>query len=90
MSAVSCTLAVKVIPNAPRTEIAGRLGDAVKIKLHAPPVEGRANSALCEFLANRLDLPRRAITFLRGDTSRQKVLRIDGLSAAEVKARLEP
>jgi len=89
MSAVSSTLAVKVIPNAPRTAIAGRLGDAVKIKLHAPPVEGRANAALCEFLADHLGLPRRAITLLRGDTSRQKVLRIDGLSAAEVNARLE-
>jgi uncharacterized protein (TIGR00251 family) len=85
----SCTLAIKVIPNAPRTGIAGRLGDALKIKLHAPPVEGRANAALCEFLADRLDLPRRAVTLLRGDTSRQKLVRIDGLSPAEVNARLQ-
>lgn len=85
----SCTLAIKVIPNAPRTEIVGWLGDALKIKVHAPPVEGRANDALCEFLADHLDLPRRAITVLRGDTSRQKVLRIDGLSSADLQARLK-
>ncbi len=84
----SCTLAIKVIPNAPRTEIVGWLGDALKIKVHAPPVEGRANDALCEFLAEHLDLPRRAITVARGDTSRQKVLRIDGLSATELQAKL--
>lgn len=85
----SCTLAIKVIPNAPRTEIVGWLGDALKVKIHAPPVEGRANDALCEFLADHLDLPRRAITVLRGDTSRQKVLRIDGLSSADLQARLK-
>ncbi|HVU25494.1 MAG TPA: DUF167 domain-containing protein [Opitutus sp.] len=84
----SCTLAVKVIPNAARTEIAGRLGDAVKIKLHAPPVDGRANAALCDFLAARLGLPRRAITLLRGETSRQKLIRIDGLDLARTRQLL--
>ena len=85
---VACTLAVKVIPNAPRTEVIGRLGAAVKIKVHAPPVEGRANDALCEYLADRLDLPRRAVTVLRGDLSRQKIIRIAGLTLAEVNLRL--
>jgi uncharacterized protein len=85
---VHCTLAIKAIPNAPRSEIVGWLGEALKIKIHAPPVEGRANDALCEFLADALDLPRRAITVLRGDTSRQKVVRIDGLALIEVKSRL--
>jgi len=85
---VSCTLAIKAIPNAPRSEVIGWLGDALKIKVHAPPVEGRATEVLCEFLADELDLPRRAVTVLRGETSRQKVLRIDGLSLAELKSRL--
>jgi hypothetical protein len=84
-----CTLAIKAIPNAPRTEITGWLGAALKVKVHAPPVEGRANAALCEFLAETLGRPRRAVTVLRGDTSRQKLVRIDGLSLAEVQARLE-
>ena len=84
----SCTLAIKAIPNAPRTEIVGWLGDALKIKVHAPPVEGRANDALCAFLAEHLGVPRRAITVLRGDTSRQKLIRIEGLSLTDLRARL--
>ena len=88
MSANSCTVAIKVIPNAPRTEIVGRLGGAVKIKVHAPPVEGRANEALCEFLAEKLRLPRRAVTVLRGTSSQQKVIRIQGLTSAEAQLRL--
>lgn len=83
-----CTIAVKAIPNAPRNEIVGWLGDTLKVKVHAPPVEGRANEALCEFLADHFQLPRRAVTVLRGDTSRQKTIRIDGLSLAELKQRV--
>lgn len=83
-----CTLVIKAIPNAPRNEVVGWLGDALKVKVHAPPVEGRATEALCAFLASELALPRRAITVLRGDTSRQKVLRIDGLSIEAVKLKL--
>ena len=83
-----CTLALKVIPNAPRNEIVGRLGEAVKIKIHAPPVEGRANDTLCDFLAGRLSVPRRSVTVLRGDTYRLKLVRIDGLTIAEVNSRL--
>ena len=85
----SCTLAIKAIPNAPRHQVMGWLGDALKVKVHAPPVEGRANAALCEFLAETLGLPRRAVTVLRGDTSRQKIVRIDGLSLADLKSRLK-
>lgn len=84
----SCTLPIKAIPNAPRSAVVGWLGEALKVKIHAPPVEGRANAALCEFLADSLGLPRRAVTVLRGDTSRQKLVRIDGLTLAEVKAKL--
>ena len=84
----SCRLEVKVIPGASRDEVAGTMGNAVKIKLRAPPVEGRANEALVEFLAEQLDLPRRAISLERGDTSRQKLLRIEGIDLATVRARL--
>lgn len=84
----SCLLGIKAIPNAPRTEVVGWLGDALKIKVHAPPVEGRANEVLCEFLAESLGLPKRAVAVLRGDTSRQKTIRIEGLDLAAVKARL--
>lgn len=81
----SCLLTVKAIPHAPRTEVVGWLGDTLKVKLHAPPVAGRANDELCAFLARELRLPRRAVTLVRGDTSRQKVLRLDGLSLATIR-----
>lgn len=86
--ASSCTLAIKAIPNAPRDEIVGWLGEALKVKVHAPPVEGRANEALCAFLARYFGVPARAVRVLRGDGSRHKTVRIDGLSAAELKAKL--
>jgi uncharacterized protein len=82
----SCTLAIKAIPNAARSEVVGWLGDALKVKIQAPPVEGRANEALCDFLASTLGLHRRAVTVLRGDTSRQKVVRIDGLTSDQLRA----
>lgn len=88
MAGNGCTLAVKVIPNAPRTEITGWLGEALKVKVHAPPIEGRANAALCEFLADTLGLPRRAVIVLRGDTSRQKLVRIEGATLADLRARM--
>jgi uncharacterized protein (TIGR00251 family) len=84
----ACTLAIKAVPNAPRSEVCGWLGDALKVKVHAPPVEGRANDALCEFLADTLALPRRAVTVRHGDASRHKLVRIEGLTLAEVRARL--
>ncbi len=86
--AVRCTLDLKIVPNAPRNEVAGWLGEALKIKVHAPALEGRANDELCEFLADKLKLPRRAVTLLRGEKSRQKTVRLDGLTLAEAKQRL--
>jgi uncharacterized protein (TIGR00251 family) len=85
---VSCRLKVKVIPGASRDEVAGTMGNAVKIKLRAPPVEGRANEALVEFLAEHLDLPRRAISIKRGGTSHLKLLRIDGLDLVTIRSLL--
>lgn len=86
----ACTLEVKTIPSAPRDEIAGWLGDALKVKVHAPALEGRANDALLEFLADKLGVHRRDVTLGRGDKSRHKVVRIAGLTLAEVKARVAP
>jgi uncharacterized protein (TIGR00251 family) len=86
----SCTLTLKIIPHAPRDEIAGWLGDALKVKVHAPALEGRANDALLAFLATRLGVSRRAVVLVRGDKSRHKVVRIDGLMLPEARARLAP
>ena len=84
----SCTLTIKAIPNAPRSEVVGWLGAALKIKVHAPALDGRANEALCAYLASELGLPSRAVTLAQGEKSRQKVLRVEGLSLANVKAKL--
>ena len=83
-----CRLAIKAVPNAPRSAVVGWLGDALKIKVHAPALEGHANDELCAFLADTLQLPRRAVTVAHGDKSRQKLLHITGLTLAEVKSRL--
>ncbi len=84
----SCTLKLKTTPNAPRNEIAGWLDDALKV--HALALEGRANDALLAFLATRLGVPRRTVILVRGDKSRHKAVRIEGLTLSEAKARLAP
>ena len=84
----ACTLELRIIPNAPRNEVVGWLGAALKVKVHAPALEGRANDELLAFLAEKLGRPRRGVTLLRGDKSRQKVVQITGLNLADVKSRL--
>jgi uncharacterized protein (TIGR00251 family) len=86
--ATSCRLAIKAIPNAPCNAVAGWLGDTLKVKVHAPALEGRANVELCEFLAETLKLHHRDVTLVQGDKSRQKLVQIDGLTFADIKARL--
>lgn len=83
------TFRVKVIPRAQRDEIVGVEGDAVKIRLHAPPVEGRANDALVKFLADVLRVPRAQIEIVRGETSRHKVVRVRDVPPEKLKALLK-
>lgn len=82
------TFAVKVHPRARKNAITGELGDAFKLALTAPPVEGKANHACIEFFANLLKVPRSSITIAAGQTSRRKVIRVAGLSAEELRQRL--
>jgi hypothetical protein len=69
-------LQVQVMPNAKRTGVAGMHGDALKIRLQAQPVEGKANEALVRFVADALDLPKTAVSVSHGQTSRRKLLEI--------------
>lgn len=69
-------LSIRVVPRASRTEVAGLHGDALKIRLHAPPVDGAANKALIEFLADALKVPRSSIQITRGHTGRSKEIQI--------------
>ena len=82
------TIRVHVIPNAKIDKVVGKHGDAIKIKLRASAIEGKANTALRKFLAEKLRIPQRAIVLDRGERSRDKVLRIDGLSGEDVRQRL--
>jgi uncharacterized protein len=82
------TFAVRVQPRASRNAIAGEMGDALKLALTAPPVEGKANEACVEFLANFLKVPRSSVTIASGEFNRNKVIRVAGLSASDVEQRL--
>jgi uncharacterized protein len=83
------TFSVKVHPRAKKNAITGEIGDALKLALTAPPVDGAANTACIKFLAEVLEVPRSSITIAAGESSRQKVIRVAGLSAGEVSTRLK-
>jgi uncharacterized protein (TIGR00251 family) len=84
----STRLRVRVSPGARRTEIAGPHGDGWKIRVAAPPEDGRANEAVLRLLAERLGLPRRAVTIVSGHTAREKVVELDGISQERAEAGL--
>jgi len=81
------TLTLHIQPGAKKTEFAGRHGDALKIRLAAPPVDGKANEALLKFIAETLGLAKSAVSLKSGQTSRRKVVEVVGATAAAV-ARL--
>ncbi len=87
-TASGASFSVRVQPRARRNAIAGEAGDALKIALTAPPIEGRANEACVEFLAEVLGVPRASVTIAAGETSRNKLIRVAGLTASEVRQRL--
>ncbi len=87
-----CTLAVRVQPGARKTAILGGYGDsaqaALKIALQAPPVDGRANETLVEFIAATFHIPKSSVQLLSGKTSRSKLLLLTGISISEAEACL--
>jgi uncharacterized protein (TIGR00251 family) len=78
----SVTFSVKVHPRARRERIAGVLGNIVKLETTAPPVDGKANEACIQFFADLLKVPRSSVTIAAGNSSRNKVIRVVGISAA--------
>jgi uncharacterized protein (TIGR00251 family) len=82
------TFAIKVHPRANKNAITGEVGDALKLALTAPPVDGKANEACIKFFANLLKVPRPSITIAAGQSSRNKVIRVTGLNAQQFRARL--
>jgi uncharacterized protein (TIGR00251 family) len=78
-------IGVRVQPRASRTEIAGLHGDALKVRLSAPPVDGAANAALVELLAAALGVPRRSVRIVAGELSRSKIVEIDNVDAENIR-----
>ena len=84
------TFAVKIHPRAKKNSISGEVGEALKVSLTAPALEGRANDACIEFLAKLLKAPRSSVTIASGHSNRYKVIRVAGVSGQYVRDRLRP
>ena len=84
-SAGGVTFAVRVIPRSSRNQIAGVQGDALRVKLTAPPVAGAANEALVEFLAEQLGVRKSAVSIISGERNRSKTVRVDGVTRERVE-----
>ena len=81
-------LSLHVQPGAKRTEIAGTHGESLKIRLAAPPVDGKANDCLVDYLAQKLNVPRRQVNLVAGHASRSKRVAVDGVDVAQAERML--
>lgn len=81
-------VAVRVIPRAPTNEFAGERNGVLLVRVTAPPVDGRANAALCRLIAKRAGVGVRSVSVIRGTHSRDKVVRVDGINADDLKTML--
>jgi hypothetical protein len=84
-SSEGATFAVKVHPRAKKNAITGEVGDALKVSLTAPPLDGKANDACIEFFAKLLKVPRASVTIASGHSGRRKVIRVMGLSVEQIR-----
>ena len=85
---MSAQLRLRVIPNAKRSEVVGVHGEALKVKIQAPAIGGKANEALLDFLAEKLGVPRRTVQLVAGEKSREKTVAVADLGEAEARRRL--
>lgn len=89
MAGASTRLRFRVSPGARHSELVGRHGDGWKVRVAAPPEGGKANEAVLDLLAERLELPRRSLSIVSGRTAREKVVLMEGIDRAESERRLE-
>ncbi|HEX5432828.1 MAG TPA: DUF167 domain-containing protein [Candidatus Angelobacter sp.] len=82
------TFAVRVQPRARKNAITGVVGDALKLAVTSPPVEGKANQAVIEFFADLFAIPRSSVSIASGETSRNKIIRVAGITAERVRERI--
>jgi uncharacterized protein len=87
-TAQGATFAIKVHPRAKKDAITGEFGDALKLSLTSPPVDGRANEGVIEFFAKLLKVSRSSVTIAAGESSRNKVIRVSHLTAEDIRSRL--
>ncbi len=83
-------LNIRVVPRASRNAVQGVLGDALKIRVQAPPVEGKANESVMEFLAKNLGVPRNRVALVSGDTGRIKQVFVKGIRSATALGLVPP
>ena len=83
-----CVLTVKACPRANRTEIAGIDAAWVRVRIQAPPVDGKANAELARFFAEKFNLPKRAVEILSGGTGRLKRIKLHGITEQDCRARV--
>lgn len=79
-------VAVKAVPGSRRDQVVGRLGERLKIKVSAPPEDGRANEALCTLLAAEVGVSAKSVRVIAGLASAEKMLRVEGKTAAQLRA----
>jgi uncharacterized protein (TIGR00251 family) len=87
-TAQGATFSIRVHPRAKKDAITGEVGEAIKVSLTSPPVDGRANQACTDFFAKLLKVSRSSVTIAAGESSRNKVIRVSGLHAEEIRSRL--
>jgi uncharacterized protein (TIGR00251 family) len=83
-----CTIALKVVPGSRKDEVVGAYGERLKVKVASPPEDGRTNRAVCALLAARLGIAARSVRVVAGATHPEKTVHVEGVSAAEARARL--
>jgi uncharacterized protein len=88
MTGQSVLLSIRVQPRAKRDEVVGERAGAIVIRLKAPPVDGKANAALIDFIANAANLPHSRVEIVRGATAREKVVRVAGIAEKELRRAL--
>jgi len=87
-TAQGATFGIKVHPRSKKDAITGEVGEAIKVSLTSPPVDGRANQGCIDFFAKLLKVSRSSVTIAAGESSRNKVIRVSGLKAEEIRSRL--
>lgn len=83
-------ITLQIVPRARTTELAGTYGEALRIRVAAPPADGAANAELVRFLAERLGVPRGRVRIVSGALARRKIIDVEGMSAASMVRALRP